>query len=205
MERPSSAPDASADAESLDAAAQARPGSDQAAPEPGALAAGGVQSPEDPEGTRPTIFRGTDAVFRRPNPLPPVRLQGEAVSLNFEQAPLTEVVHAVLGDILELDYFVEHPINGQVTLRTRTPVERAQLLDILESLLKANKAHLVRDANGRFLVSASGQMARLKPQITTSAENAVGFSTLIVPLQYISASSMAEILAPVAEETSFVR
>ncbi|MDX1735187.1 MAG: type II secretion system secretin GspD [Halioglobus sp.] len=205
MQRPSSAPDASADAESLDAAAQARPGSDQAAPEPGALAAGGVQSPEDPEGTTPTIFRGTDAVFRRPNPLPPVRLQGEAVSLNFEQAPLTEVVHAVLGDILELDYFVEHPINGQVTLRTRTPVERAQLLDILESLLKANKAHLVRDANGRFLVSASGQMARLKPQITTSAENAVGFSTLIVPLQYISASSMAEILAPVAEETSFVR
>ncbi len=31
----------------------------------------------------------------------PIKLYGDAVSLNFEEAPLSEVVHSVLGDILE--------------------------------------------------------------------------------------------------------
>ena len=54
----------------------------------------------------------------------PIKLYGDAVSLNFEEAPLSEVVHSVLGDILELDYIVEHPVQGAVTLRTRSPIPR---------------------------------------------------------------------------------
>lgn len=140
-----------------------------------------------------------------PAPQQPVQLFGDAVSLNFEQAPLTEVVHAIMGDILELDYVVEHPIDGEVTLRTRTPVPRDQLLGILESLLQANKALMVRDRDGRFFISASGQMSKLKPSVAASSSGVVGYSTIVVPLQYISASNMAEILRPLAEEEAFVR
>lgn len=153
----------------------------------------------------PTLYRGTDEVFRQPPERPAVRLYGDAVSLNFEQAPLTEVVHAIMGDILELDYIVEHPINGEVTLRTRTPVPRDELLGILESLLKANKALIIRDNEGRFFISASGEMRRLRPGLTASASGAVGHSTIVVPLQYVSASNMAEILGPLAEEDAFLR
>ncbi len=153
----------------------------------------------------PTLYRGTDEVIRMPAPQQPVQYFGDAVSLNFEQAPLTEVVHAIMGDILELDYVVEHPISGEVTLRTRTPVPRDQLLGILESLLQANKALMVRDNGGRFFISASGQMSKLKPSVAAATSGVVGFSTIIVPLQYISASNMAEILRPVSEEGSFVR
>jgi general secretion pathway protein D len=155
--------------------------------------------------SEPTLFRGTDEVIRMPTPQQPVQLFGDAVSLNFEQAPLTEVIHAIMGDILELDYVVEHPIDGEVTVRTRTPVPRDQLIGILESLLQANKALMVRDRDGRFFISASGQMSKLKPSVAASSSGAVGFSTIVVPLQYISASNMAEILRPVAEEESFVR
>lgn len=155
--------------------------------------------------SEPTLFRGTDEVIRMPAPQQPVQLFGDAVSLNFEQAPLTEVIHAIMGDILELDYVVEHPIDGEVTVRTRTPVPRDQLIGILESLLQANKALMVRDRDGRFFISASGQMSKLKPSVAASSSGAVGFSTIVVPLQYISASNMAEILRPVAEEESFVR
>lgn len=155
--------------------------------------------------SEPTLYRGTDEVIRMPAPQQPIQLFGEAVSLNFEQAPLTEVVHAIMGDILELDYVVEHPIDGEVTVRTRTPVPRDQLLGILESLLQANKALMVRDRDGRFFISASGQMSKLKPSVAASASGVVGYSTIVVPLQYISAANMAEILGPVAEEESFVR
>jgi general secretion pathway protein D len=153
----------------------------------------------------PTLYRGTDEVIRMPQEQTPVRFFGDAVSLNFEQAPLTEVVHAIMGDILELNYIVEHPINGKVTLRTRTPVPRDQLFDILESLLQANGALMVRDGDGRFFISASGQMRQLKPSVAASAAGVVGFSTIVVPLQFISAKNMAEILAPVADEDAFVR
>ncbi len=153
----------------------------------------------------PTLYRGTDEVIRMPAPQQPVQFFGDAVSLNFEQAPLTEVVHAIMGDILGLDYVVEHPIDGEITLRTRTPVPRDQLLGILESLLQANKALMVRDSGGRFFISASGQMSKLKPSVAASTSGVVGYSTIVVPLQYISASNMAEILRPVAEEGSFVR
>lgn len=165
----------------------------------------GTQEPATEVPSGPTLYRGTDELIRMPKEREPVRFFGEDVSLNFEQAPLTEVVHAVMGDILELDYVVEHPIGGEVTLRTRTPVPRDQLLDILESLLKANGALMLRDDKGRFFVSGSGQMSRLKPSVAASASGVVGFSTIIVPLQFISASSMADILRPVAEEGSFVR
>ena len=88
----------------------------------------------------PTIYEGTGQVVRMPPAQAPVTFYGDDVSLDFEQAPLTEVIHAIMGDILGLDYIVEHPINGEVTVRTRSPVPRDQLLEILESLLQANKA-----------------------------------------------------------------
>ena len=84
------------------------------------------------------MFPGTDVVVKMPPARKPIKLNGDAVSLNFEEAPLSEVVHSVLGDILELDYVVEHLVQGAVTLRTRSPIPRDQLLPILESLLHNN-------------------------------------------------------------------
>ncbi len=154
---------------------------------------------------KPTITLGSGKMVNPPPVRKPVRYRGEAVSLDFEQAPLTDIVHAVMGDILGLDYVVEHPIGGEVTLRTSEPVPRDQLLDILESLLKANNVLMIRDNDGRFFISGSGQMQRLKPSMAASSAGVAGFTNLIIPLEFISARNMAEILRPVAEDSAFVR
>ena len=151
----------------------------------------------------PTIYRGNDRQWRMPAVPEPVKFIGDDVSLNFEQAPLSEVMHAIMGDILQLDYVVDRPVNGRVTLRTRTPIPRGELLEVLESLLKANNALLIKGSDGRYLVTGS-QGSRLSPEIANPASSDAGFSTIIVPLRYISAANMAEILEPVAEERSFV-
>ena len=151
----------------------------------------------------PTLYRGNDAQWRMPAVPEPVKFIGDDVSLNFEQAPLSEVMHAIMGDILQLDYVVDRPVQGQVTLRTRTPIPRGELLEVLESLLKANNALLIKGSDGRYLVTGS-QGSRLSPEISNPASSDAGFSTIIVPLRYISATNMAEILQPVAEERSFV-
>ena len=159
----------------------------------------------DPARSQPTLYTGNDKVVNEPPVRPEIQLYGDDVTLNFEQAPLTEVVHAILGDILGLDYIVEHPINGEVTLRTRSPIPRNELLAILESLLQSNKAIMIRDEKDRYFVSGSAEMSKLYPSVSSTKSGGAGYSTVVVPLSYISAGEMAEILKPVAEESAFVR
>ena len=153
----------------------------------------------------PAVYLGNDRVVAMPDKRPSVRVDGAAVSLDFEEAPVTEVVHAILGDILGLDYVIEHPLEGKLTLHTRTPVARDELLPILESLLQANGIALVRDPNDRFFVSASGKLRTLLPTFGPPDASGAGYRHVIVPLSYISAAGMADILSPVAPDNALVR
>jgi general secretion pathway protein D len=159
----------------------------------------------DSQRMAPIVYRGNNRQVRMPEVDDPVRFVGDDVSLNFEQAPLSEVVHAIIGDILGLDYIVDHPINGQVTLRTRTPIPRDELLGMLESLLRANGTLMIRGEDNRYLITGSKAGSRLSPGVSNPADTAAGYSTIVVPLQYVSASSMADILKPLAEPSAFVR
>ncbi len=179
-------------------------------PQPPSQPASGKDTPLAAESFRlerpaPTLLKGSDQTIRMPTRRETVQLLGDDVALNFEQAPLVEVVHAVLGDILGLDYIIEHPIDGEVTLRTRTPVPRDQLLAILESLLQANNAYILHDKQNRYIVSASPAMSQLRPEFSHPATRGPGYANIIVPLTYIGAVEMAEILRPVADEKAFVR
>jgi general secretion pathway protein D len=153
----------------------------------------------------PTIYRGNDRQVKLPAAEEPIRFIGEDVSINFEKAPLSEVMHAILGDILNLDYVVDMPVKGEVTLRTRTPIPRGELLAVLESLLQANGVIMIRGSDGRYLITSSVQGMKMSPGVSNPHSIAVGYSTIIVPLQYISAANMAEILQPVADAEAFVR
>lgn len=159
----------------------------------------------DADRVAPVIYKGTDRQVRMPAAAEPIRLVGKDVSLNFEEAPLGEVVHAVLADILNLDYIIDHPVQGKVTLRTRTPIPRDQLLGVLESLLQANNVLMVRGSDGRLVITGSQQARRMNPSVSGPGSQGAGYTTTIIPLRYISATNMAEILKPVADESAFLR
>jgi general secretion pathway protein D len=160
------------------------------------------ESIEEPE-LSSSIFLGSDTSVMPPPQRPPVSLDGEGVMINFEQAPLAEVVHSIMGDTLGLDYIVEHPVKGKITLRTRSPVPRDQLLPILESLLRSNNVLMIRGPDDRFFISGSQNARTTIPSFQSAATG--GFSNVVIPLQYVSASEMAEILKPVAPGDAFVR
>ena len=83
-------------------------------------------------------FRGTDQVVKLPDAPDPVRFVGDAVTLSFENAPLSEVTHAVLSDVLGVDYLVmgpspvrspyelAHPSSATSYCRARVVVESEQ-------------------------------------------------------------------------------
>lgn len=161
------------------------------------------EEPSSERGSR--LFPGSDSGVALPPPAEPLTLWGDAVSINFEEAPLDQVVHSVLGDTLGLDYIVEHPIQGQITLRSRSPIPRDQLLPIMEALLLNNGVVMVRGPDDRFFLSRAGAENTMSPSFSSPQSAIAGFSNVIVPLQHISASEMAEILQPVAPDTAFVR
>lgn len=155
--------------------------------------------------SKPAIYQGSDKQVKLPSSIKPVNILGNEVTLNFEQAPLIDVVHAIMGDILELDYIIEHPITGEVTLRTNKAVPSEQLLTILETLLQSNNALMLRDKDNRFVISGSIAAVKLRPQLSGPYSKGAGYSTMIIPLQYIGADEMANILKPLATETAFLR
>lgn len=167
--------------------------------------AGGEIEPDEVVDAEAIKYRGNDQVIGLPPARDPISFVGDAVALSFENAPLSEVTHAILSDVLGIDYLVDGPIPGEVTLRTRTPIERDQLLSVLESLLKANNVLLIRGRDNRFIVSSSQAAAQLVPRVVSRDEQVAGYSTMVIPLQYISAGGMAEILKPLAEEKALVR
>ncbi|MDB3922925.1 type II secretion system secretin GspD [Luminiphilus sp.] len=168
------------------------------------LAKGEIE-PDEVVDAQAIKYRGNDQVVGLPPARDPISFVGDAVALSFENAPLSEVTHAILSDVLGIDYLVDGPIPGEVTLRTRTPIERDQLLSVLESLLKANNVLLIRGRDNRFIVSSSQAAAQLVPRVVSRDEQVAGYSTMVIPLQYISAGGMAEILKPLAEEKALVR
>lgn len=154
---------------------------------------------------QPVLIRGDDRMFNPPSARPAVTLPGGEVTLRFEQAPVTEVVHAVLGDILQLPYAINQPVAGTITLHTHSPLPRDQIFPVFEAALQANGLLIARDAAGVFHVGKPETLRGVAPLLNGVGTLPAGHSMVIVPLQFIGASEMAEILGPLAPPEAFVR
>ncbi|MDO6572224.1 type II secretion system secretin GspD [Gilvimarinus sp. 2_MG-2023] len=135
---------------------------------------------------------------------PTLTLGGGEVALNFEEAPLTDVVHGILGDILQLNYRIENKIPGTVTIRSQEPIAKENLLAVLESMLAAHDVKMVFDGNS-YVVTTSASIGNRLPAYFSQSTKNPGFKNIVVPLEYISAAQMADILKPVASDSAFVR
>ncbi|MFZ2207204.1 MAG: type II secretion system secretin GspD [Porticoccaceae bacterium] len=154
----------------------------------------------------PLIMRGDDAMFRAPRPTGAKAVVGDPVSLDFEQAPVTEVVHAILGDILAMPYIINQPVAGSLTVHTAQPLPRDQVLPVLESILQANGLALVIDPSGVYHVGRPETLRGIAPSLgNLGGALPPGQSLMIVPLQFVGAAEMAEILAPIAAPENIVR
>ncbi len=153
----------------------------------------------------PVMMRGSDRVVSLPASRPAVEWTGDAVSLRFERAPITDVVHAVLGDILEADYTIHQPVEGQITVHTHRPVPREQIPALLDTLMAAHGVAITRDARGLYHVGRSETLRTTAPALTRAGQGNAGFGTVIVPLRHVGAAEMATILRPVAPADAILR
>ncbi len=159
----------------------------------------------DSVGFEPRYIRGDDRVIAPSKVVG--ALSGPPISLNFEEAPVAEVVRTILGDLLRVDYVLYQPINGTVTLSTRAPVSPDQAVYLLEGALFANGLALTRDARGSYHVGRPEALKGVTGGVRQASGTALppGSGAIVVPLQYIGATEMAAILRPMLPADSLVR
>ncbi|MCK0511886.1 type II secretion system secretin GspD [Aromatoleum buckelii] len=165
-----------------------------------------IEAPSDSaSGGAPTLLRGTDRMFAPPKSEPAVKLRGADVSLKFEQAPVAEVVHAVMGDILNVPYSIGQALDGVITLHTHLPLPRDKVFSVFESTLKANGLLVVKDAAGVYHIGRPETLRSVAPSLENVGSLPLGHNMVILPLQYVGAAEMADILKPLATPEAFVR
>ncbi len=153
------------------------------------------------------IIRGTDEVIAPPparvSPVDPKK----AVSLKFEQAPVREVVNTILGDLLGLTYVLHQPLDSTVTMSTGAPIQADQALSTLETILQTKGIVMVQDQKGVFHIGAPESLRGIVSSLKRVEQSPLppGHGTVILPLKFIGAAEMAEILRPVAQPEAFVR
>jgi general secretion pathway protein D len=136
--------------------------------------------------------RGTAPAPRLvPGAAPPVAVTpGGDVTLNFTDADIREVVRAVVGDILGLNYTIDAKVQGTVTVQTMKPLPRAAVLATLGRVLRANGAALTED----------GGMIRVTPlegaAKGASGPGGLGYGVRVLPLQYVPAAELDKVLEP---------
>ncbi len=126
------------------------------------------------------------------------------IVFNFDNQPVQAAVKAILGDVLGANYSISPDVKGTVTFSTSRPVERDEVLPILQMLLSWTGNALVRQDH-RYVVVPVEQAApgNLVPGLNAVAPDA-GYAARLFPLHYVSAEAMQRLLKPFADAKAFL-
>lgn len=177
-----------------------------AVPEAPASAASDAQDSAQ-RNTDPILIRGDDRVIATPRNQGAAAARGPVGSFKFEDAPVSEVVKVMLGDLLKVDYVIHPPLAGTVTLSTRAQVPADRAMFLLEQALQANGIVMARDARGTYHVGTPEALRGIvsAPQLAGKNTMPPGYGVVIIAPQYLGAGEVANILRPLVSADAIVR
>jgi general secretion pathway protein D len=123
--------------------------------------------------------------------------------MNFENTPVPTVAKVILGDILRVGYTIDARVQGTVTLASGRPVPRKDLLYVLENALRVSNVALVREGNSYRLFPAAE--AAGTGTIDSAQGLEPGYGVTVVPLQFVSATTLTKLLDNFAAKPGMVR
>lgn len=126
---------------------------------------------------------------------------GASYRLNFENADIRQVVQAVLGETLKLNYTMTEDVSGKVTISSPRALTGQELLAALESSLNANGFSMTKAAGGyRIAPTAVGGGVVDTPFATQPS-----YGVSVVPLRHVSAQTMGKLVAGFVAENDGLR
>lgn len=126
------------------------------------------------------------------------------ITLMFQDAPIEEVAMTILGDLLGRAYVVDERVKGSVSLKTGRPLARDSLIPVMENILKANNAVLAEnDGVFQILPASEGLSSVVVPSYELDRQK--GYQVIVVPLRYISATEMKNVLRSLQGENAMIQ
>lgn len=121
------------------------------------------------------------------------------VTLNFNNADINEAI-ASIARLIGLKYIVDPDVQGTVTINSSGRLAKENLLSVLYLLLEANGLTAVKDGEFYRITTVEGA-SRLPIVLRLQTEGRPRVRqeeivTQIIPLQYISAAEMSQLLKP---------
>ena len=131
---------------------------------------------------------------------------GDGYDLSFENAPVSTVAKVILGDILGIGYIIDPRVQGTVTLNSGRPVAKSDVLFVLENALRVSNVALVHNADGYRLVPINEAVANGRIDVVADGRMPVpGYGVSIVPLHYVSATTLTKLLENFATKQGSMR
>jgi general secretion pathway protein D len=129
---------------------------------------------------------------------------GEGYELNFENTPIASVAKVVLGDILATGYTIDPRVMGMISLSSGRPVPKSDLLYVLENALRLSGVVLVKDVQGYRLIPLGDAVGGGNLD-AAEGHAEPGYGVSVVPLRYVSASTLIKLLDSFATKPGTVR
>ncbi|MEM9634944.1 MAG: type II secretion system secretin GspD [Pseudomonadota bacterium] len=126
----------------------------------------------------------------------------ERVNLNLQRASVEAAAKAIIGDILGKSYVIAPDVSGEVTLQTTNSLPVKALLEAFNTILAFNGAGLVQRGEVIYL-EPLGKLEGVSPKLQSKwggLGSEIGRTIKIVPLDYVAASEIAELLGPLIGE-----
>jgi len=165
---------------------------------------------EPDPGSKSNQARSYFGVSPAPDPPPGVTKEmgddgKDGFTLNFENAPVTNVAKVVLGDILGVGYMIDPRAQGTISLSSGRPIAKKDMLFVLESALRANNLALLHDkADYRIVPIGEGALGGVD-RADRDGGVEPGFGTTVIPLRYVSGATLAKLLEGFAVKPGVLR
>jgi general secretion pathway protein D len=135
----------------------------------------------------------------------PLNAAAGGYTLNFENAPVSQVAKSVLGDVLGVGYVIDPRVQGSISLSSGRPVEKKDMLYVLENALSANNLVMVRNASGYRIAPANEGGVGAVDEARASESAEPGFGLTVIPLQYVSGTTLTKLLEGFATRPGAIR
>jgi general secretion pathway protein D len=122
----------------------------------------------------------------------------EGTTLNFVNADIKIVAKAILGDLLKLNYQIAGNVQGTVTIQTSQPLQRDAILPAFEQALSLNNLALVKSGDTYKITTLdeAEKSSSITPILFGRGESAIGYGVEVVPLKFVNATQMQQLLTP---------
>jgi general secretion pathway protein D len=118
----------------------------------------------------------------------------QSYTFAFQDADISQVAQAILGDSLGLTYAIDPAVTGKMSFRIDRRLTSVQLLAAFEAALETNNVVMVR--NGDALTLEPKDKAKGAGRLRTLDQGlaSAGYQTVAVPLAYAAPSEVAKAL-----------